>query len=394
MNKPLPAAIYVLGFTLFAMTTSEYMVAGLIMSMSIDLGVSIPKIGYLITLYSLGMVLGGPLLATFLVKLSNKTALLTITGIFLVAQVVATVSATYELLAVARFATGLSSAAFFGFALLTAAKMVPPERFGVAASIVLGGMMIATVAGLPISAILDQYYGWRVSFALIIILTALAGIGIILIVPKFKPQAKGSIKAEFASIINGAIWGAFITSFFIIAATFVTFSYFIPYFENTVNFDTKYIPAILFAYGLFTVIGNFLVGRLADNSPIKVVFIGSVVLVLALFGLYTFYDNKILVLISVMVLGLTGITLTPAMSSRVFKAAPNTSLINTLHTSVICLGVVVGSWGGGYAIDQGFGYRSPALIGVFLAGLAIVTLLPVLKNNRYDQSAVSPQANT
>jgi len=385
MNKTFPPAIYVLGFTLFAMTTSEYMVAGLITSMSTDLGVSIPKVGYLITLYSLGMVLGGPLLATFLVKLNNKAALLTITGIFLVAQAVATVSATYDLLAVARFATGLSSAAFFGFALMTAAKMVPPERFGVAASIVLGGMMIATVAGLPISAILDQYYGWRVSFALIIALTALAGMGIILIVPKFQAEARGSIKTELGSILNGSIWSAFITSFFVIAATFATFSYFVPYFENTVGFDSSSIPAILFAYGCFTIIGNILVGRLADNSPVKVVFIGSIVLVLALCGLYAFYDNKILVLISVMVLGLTGITLTPAMSSRVFKAAPNTSLINTLHTSVICLGVVVGSWGGGYAIDQGFGYRSPALMGIFLACLAIVTLLPVLRNHQEPQ---------
>lgn len=66
-----------------------------------------------------------------------------------------------------------------------------------------------------------------------------------------------------------------------------------------------------------------------------------------------------------MILGLTGITLTPAMSSRVFKAAPNTSLINTMHTSVICLGVVIGSWAGGYAIDQGYGYRAPTLIGIF-----------------------------
>jgi predicted MFS family arabinose efflux permease len=81
------------------------------------------------------------------------------------------------------------------------------------------------------------------------------------------------------------------------------------------------------------------------------------------------------------------------MSSRVFKAAPNTSLINTMHTSVICLGVVIGSWAGGYAIDQGYGYRAPTLIGIFLAGLAIVTLLPVLRNNRYDEPAVNPQAN-
>jgi len=386
MKATLPLAVYVLGFTLFAMTTSEFMVAGLITSMADDLNVSISKVGYLITLYSLGMVFGGPLLAAFLVRFTNKVALLTITAIFLLAQIVATVSPSYELLAIARFITGLSCAAFFGFALLTAAKMVPPERFAVAASIVLGGMMIATVAGLPISAVLDQHFGWRASFALIIILTSIAGAGIIWFVPSIASESTGSIKTEFHSILNAKIWAAYSTSFFIIAATFATFSYFVPYFEKSVGFDTAYIPAILFAYGFCTVVGNFLVGRSADNAPIKVMFIGSLLLIAALVGLYSLYNQKLLVLLSVMALGLTGITLTPAMSSRVFKAAENTSLINTMHTSVICLGVVIGSWGGGLAIEQGYGYRAPALIGIGLASIALLTLVPLLRKNRFDQA--------
>lgn len=367
------------------MTSSEYMVAGLITSMSSDLGVSIPQVGYLITVYSLGMVFGGPLLATVMVKLSNKAALLAITGIFLTAQIIATVSVNYDQLAAARFFTGLSSAAFFGFALLTAARMVPSERFGVAASVVLGGMMIAMVAGLPVSVLLDRHYGWRASFGLIIILTSVAGIGIALIVPRFTAEAPGSIKAELSSIFNRSIWSAYSTSFFIIAATFATFSYLVPYFEKSVGFDSSDIPTILFAYGLFAVTGNFVVGRLADDFPIKVTLIGSVMLILSLLGLYLLYENKILVLMSLMLSGLTGITLTPAMSSRVFKAAPNTSLINTVHTSVICLGVVIGSWCGGYFIDHGFGYRSPIFIGIVFAGLANISLLPVLRNNRYDR---------
>lgn len=385
MRTSLPPAIYILGFTLFAMTTSEYMVAGLITSMSSDLGVSIAEVGYLITIYSLGMVFGGPLLATFLVKLSNKTALLTITALFIIAQCVATFSTTYAVLACARFITGLSSAAFFGFALLTAAKMVPPQRFGVAASVVLGGMMIATVAGVPLSAILDRYYGWRVCFALIILLSTLAGIAIIRLVPTFKAQTAGSIATEFHSILNRQIWYAFATSFFIIAATFAAFSYFVPYFETSVGFNPNAIPGILFAYGAFTVLGNLIVGRLADNAPINVALIGSIILLFALVGLYTGYENKILALIAAMTFGLTGITLTPAMSARVFNAAPNTSLINTLHTSVICLGVVVGSWGGGYAIEQGFGYRAPTLLGIFLAMVAILTLLPIGIKNHNDR---------
>ncbi len=376
----MPLPIYILGFTLFAMTTSEFMVAGLMTSMAQDLQVSIPDIGYLITIYSLGMVVGGPLLAAVLIKLGNKVALLTISLLFLAAQSVATFSHAWELLAVARFFTGLSSAAFFGFALLAASKMVDPARFGVAASIVLGGMMVAMVFGLPLSTLLDRYLGWRAAFSLVIVLTALAALGIVLFVPEVKTEKQGSIRAEINSVFHPGLWLAYSTSFFIIAATFAAFSYFVPYFSEAVGFSTKSIPGILFAYGLCSVIGNIIVGRVADKIPLRVIFYGGLLLMAALAGLYALVESQTAVLLSVVMMGLTGITLTPAMSARVFKVTENTSLINTLHTSVICLGVVVGSWGGGYAIDTGLGFRSPFLLGLVLAFLGILTLLPGLFN--------------
>lgn len=378
----MPLPIYILGFTLFAMTTSEFMVAGLISSMAQDLQVSIPDIGYLITIYSLGMVVGGPLLAAVLIKVGNKTALLVISLLFLAAQSVATFSHSWELLAVARFFTGLSSAAFFGFALLAASKMVDPARFGVAASIVLGGMMIAMVFGLPLSALLDRYLGWRAAFSLVIVLTALAALGIMLFVPEVKAEKQGSIRDELSSVFHPGLWLAYSTSFFIIAATFAVFSYFVPYFSGAAGFSTKSIPAILFAYGLCSVIGNIIVGRVADKIPLRVVFYGGLLLIAALIGLYTLVESKTAVLLSVMMMGLTGITLTPAMSARVFRVTENTSLINTLHTSVICLGVVVGSWGGGYAIDAGLGFRSPILLGLVLAAIAMLTMLPGVRLRR------------
>lgn len=385
MKTPaMPFPIYIMGFTLFAMTTSEYMIAGLMTSMSVDLGVSIPAIGYLITVYSLGMVVGGPLLAACLVRLTNKAALLVITALFIAATAVATLAQSYSLLAAGRFFAGLVSAAFFGFALLATARLVPPSRFGLAASIVLGGMMIATVAGLPISTLLDRFYGWRMPFIFILILTALAGLAIAGFVPQGQSGTANSLRAEVASLCHKAIWAAYSTSFFVIAGTFAAFSYFVPYFEKVAGFDPVLVPAILFAYGACTVIGNVVVGRLADNAPIKVTAAGIMLLIAALLTLYGLHQHKALVLCAVMLLGLTGLTLTPAMSARVFNAAPNTSLINTVHTSVICLGVVLGSWFGGLAIDHGYGYRAPLLIGLGFAVCALLSVLPALRANRVN----------
>lgn len=375
----MPFPVYILGFTLFAMTTSEFMVAGLLTSMAADLQVSVPAVGYLITLYSLGMVVGGPLLAALLVRAGNKTALLVLTLLFLLAQTVATLAPSYWLLAIARLVTGLSSAAFFGFALMAAAKMVPPSRFGVAASIVLGGMMIATVVGLPLSVLLDRVLGWRAAFALIVLLTLLAAVAIRLGVPAVTTDSQNSLRDGLHAVRDPRLWAVYSTSFCIIAATFAAFSYVVPYLENVAHFSARAIPGILFAYGLCTVVGNIVVGRVSDRSPVGVQWVGGIVLVAALAGLSVLGDTPLAALLMVMLLGLTGITLTPAMSARVFRVGGNSPLVNTLHTSVICLGVVTGSWGGGYAIAAGYGFRAPVVLGVGLALLALLTLLPSIR---------------
>ncbi|MCG8708153.1 MFS transporter [Brenneria sp. 4F2] len=375
----MPFTIYLLGYTLFTMTTSEFMVAGLMPSMSQDLKQPISQIGYLITIYSLGMVVGGPLLASLLIRLTDKRALLFITLIFLIAQAAAALSPSYSLIAIARFMTGLSSAAFFGFALMAASKLVAPERLGVAASIVLGGLMIATVVGLPVATVLDQFYGWRVSFWLIVVLVAAAAIGLHRFMPEHDPVANNSLRKELASLWNRRLWAAYATSFFIIASAFSAFSYLVPYLLHQMRLHESNVPIILFVYGACSVVGNIVVGRLADRSSIGVVFCGGILQCCALSVIYLSEGAPSTALAAIAVLGLTGITLTPAMSARIFRITKNTSLINTMHTSVISAGVTIGSWTGGLAIAGGYGFASPFLLGIFFVLMAILTLAPYMK---------------
>src|SRR6478735_8199771 len=78
VREGLPVVVYVLGLTIFSLTTSEFMVAGMMPSLSAALGVTIAEVGYLISIYAAGMVVGGPLLTLALLKLGvpNRRALL------------------------------------------------------------------------------------------------------------------------------------------------------------------------------------------------------------------------------------------------------------------------------------------------------------------------------
>ena len=66
------------------------------------------------------------------------------------------------------------------------------------------------------------------------------------------------------------------------------------------------------------------------------------------------------------------------MVARVMAAATPGPLVNTLHTSVITAGLAVGAWAGGAAIDAGQGLRAPLWVGLGMALLGVLSLVPSL----------------
>lgn len=147
----MPFSIYVLGLMIFSMTTSEFMVAGIMPSLAAEFNVSIAAIGYLITAYAVGMIVGGPLLTIGLLKVRPKQAFMTVSVIFLMGQTLGAIAPNYEVMMAARIITGLSSAAAFGVSLAISFSLVDPESRGRASSIVIGGLMVATAIGVPLA---------------------------------------------------------------------------------------------------------------------------------------------------------------------------------------------------------------------------------------------------
>ena len=109
----MPFVVYLLGLTILALTTSEFMVAGMVPSLATALDVSIGKIGYLISLYALGMAIGGPLVTALLLALHmpNKKALLWLLVFYVAGGAVAALATSYGVMAAARVAMGMASSA-------------------------------------------------------------------------------------------------------------------------------------------------------------------------------------------------------------------------------------------------------------------------------------------
>lgn len=374
----MPLAVYVLGIGIFALITSEYMVSGLILSLAADFGVSVVAIGYLVTAYAGAMAVGGPVLTVGLLKMSRKSALLMLISVFLAGQVLGALSPSYQVMLVARLVTGIAAAAFFGVALTTCAELVGPQLQGRASSIVLGGLMVGTVFGLPAATLVGEYFGWRVSFWAVAAVALVAGLAVLKVIPATARPESVSIRTELTAFRQGKLWAVFTTSLLLIGATFAAFTYFVPILTGVSGFAVAMVPLLLVVYGLATIVGNYVVGRLADRFTIPVLAVGFVALIVGLVVFALSAHNPVISVLIVIVIGLTGVSMNPALVTRGMLASNGSPLVNTVHTAFIMLGVVVGSWIGGLGISAGFGLVAPLWLGAGLAMLGLLSIVPEL----------------
>ena len=375
----LPFAVYVLGFGIFAMVTSEFQVSGMITVMAADLEVTISQVGYLVSVYAFAMAFGGPVLAIALLRMPPKRSLMILFVIFIGGESIGAVGPSYPALAAARLMTGAASGAFFGAALAICAHLVAAQQRGWATSMVLAGIMVGTVLGLPLANLIGAHFGWRVSFWVTAGLATVAALVSMKSIPFIPPPATINLRSEITALKNPGLLAAFSTSLLIIGATFAAFTYFIPILKNVSGFSDTIVAALLFIYGAATVTGNTVVGKLADRYTILTLTAGLAMLTTFLTLFAVFADNKAVSVLSLVGIGLVGVTMNPAMVARVMRAANDRPLVNTIHTSVITLGIVIGAFSGGLCISLGYGPRSPLWVGVSMALLGLVTLLPYFR---------------
>lgn len=176
MKKAVPPAVYVLAAGVFAMVTSEFTVAGLMPQLAEGLVTGIPQIGYLVTIFAVAMAVGGPLLTYALLKVPPKSALMTIFAIFLVGNVIAALATGYQMMVLARIISGAAAQAFFGIAVSMGVQLVDERVRGRAVAVVMNGLMLGTLLGLPLAIFVGGRFGWQTAFWTISAITLVAAI--------------------------------------------------------------------------------------------------------------------------------------------------------------------------------------------------------------------------
>ncbi|MEU6108185.1 MFS transporter [Streptomyces albidoflavus] len=389
-----PRAVHVLAFGIFAMVTSEFVVAGMMPQMAAGLDVTVPQIGYLITAFAVAMAAGGPFLAVALLRYPPRTALLVLFAVFLTGNVLAATAAGYAAMLVARVVTGVAAQAFFGVAISLCVQLTRLEIRGRAIAVAMNGLMLGTLLGLPLATLVGDRFGWRAAFWAITLIALAAAAATLLGIPRTeRTGAGGGLRDQAAVFRNPRLWVALLGSTLVIGATFSAFSYVNPILTGLTGFATGTVPLLLIAYGAATVIGNTVVGRLADRWTLPALATGLTLNALFLAGFALLAHLPVPAVLCLLGIGLVGVTMNPAMVTRVQRAGDAGPLVNTVHSSFITLGVILGSALGALAID-GWGLRAALWLGALLALAGLATVLPELVRREGRPQQPAPAEGT
>lgn len=179
----MPLPLYLLAVAVFAMGTSEFMLAGLVPAIAASLDVSVGAAGLLTSTFAVGMVVGAPLMAALARRWPARASLLSFVLVFAAAHVVGALTTSFAVLLVTRVLAALANAGFLAVALSTAAALVATDRKGRALAVLLSGTTVATVAGVPGGAALGTLLGWRATFWAIALLCLPAAVGVVKGIP-------------------------------------------------------------------------------------------------------------------------------------------------------------------------------------------------------------------
>jgi DHA1 family inner membrane transport protein len=388
----LPFVVWVLAACTFLMGTTEFVIAGLLPEMAGDLGVSVSHAGLLITAFAIGMIVGGPTMAMATLRLPQRRTLILALAVFALGHVVAALSSSFTLLLMARVVTALATGAFWAIGFVIATAAAGPGNSTRAVGVMIGGLTLANVVGVPIGSFVGQFTGWRGPFWALAVLSALAAAFVGRFIPTVEQRAEVSVRAELRALRQGRLWLALTAAVLLMGGVLATYTYITPLLTDRAGIAEGAVPLVLIAFGIGALGGTAIGGRMGDRRPMATTITAAAATALTLFLLIPLSNSPVAAIVLVFLMALTGFTLPPVVTSLAVRFAGDApTLTSALTTSAYNTGIAAGSAIAGLAMDSSLGLTGPALVGTVSAALSLLPLIALALSGAPGQARIVAQ---
>lgn len=382
----MPLPLIALFIAAFAFGTTEFVIAGVLPQVAAGLGVTVPTAGYLVSGYALGIALGGPLMTIATARVSRKTLLIWLTVVFIAGQLACALAPDFASMLMIRFLVAIAHGVYFGVAMVVAIGLVREEQRGMAVAIVLAGLTVSNVVGVPVGAAIGNAFGWRATFWSMLGLGIVALAAMIVLLPRTAgtAAAPAGLGQEIRVLGRQQVWTSLIMMLMLMMAQFVPFTYIASMLQEVTGLDAAVVPWVLLLNGAGATAGVFIGGRLADWKlmPSLIVLLAAQAVVMLAMYLLSPYPLPMMVVVALWG-GINFAIGTPIQARILTWTADAPNLASSLIPSGFNVGIALAAFVGSMMLTGGFGYRDLPVLGVatMLVG-AVVALGSYLAEQR------------
>lgn len=351
----------------FAIGTTEFAAMSLVPFFSPELGIDEPTAGHVISAYALGVVVGAPVLAVMGARVARRTLLIALMLMFALGNALSALAPSYGWMLVFRFLSGLPHGAYFGVGALVAASLVPPARRAQAVSLMMLGLTVATIVGVPLANTLGQWVGWRWGFAVVAVLALATAVMVARHAPRDAARPGVSPLRELGALRRRQVWLTLGIGAIGFGGMFAVYTYLASTLMEVTGASPAALPAALAVFGLGMTVGTLACAWLADRALMPSV--GGILLwSAASLALYPFAAHSLWTLLPVVFLIGCGGGLGAVLQTRLMDVAGEAqTLAAALNHSAFNAANALGPWLGGLAIAAGHGWTSTGWVGCALA---------------------------
>ncbi len=360
----------------FGIGTSEFVIMGLMNRVAGDLAVSVPQVGYAISSYALGVVVGAPLISALAARVPKRALLIALMLVFAVGNIASAMAPGFWSFVGLRFIAGLPHGAYFGVAALVAAGAVPVDQRARAISRVMLGLTTAILIGAPLGTWAGNQFGWQIAFAGVGGIALLTAVLIRLWVPVQPFDALASPLRELGALVKQRVLVTVAIACVGCGGMFSIFSYVMPTLTQQAGMSESLGPLVLVIFGIGSIIGNLVGGRMADRNLMRAI---PRILIWCAVIQGAYYLAADYVWSGLLFVGLVGtcMALAPSLQTRLMDVAGDAqTMAASLNHAAFNGANALGAWLAGLVISAGFSWSSTGLVGTGLAlcGLGIFFL--------------------
>lgn len=380
----------------FVIGTDAFVVAGVLPAIARTLRVSVADAGLLVTAFALAYAIGAPVLTTVAAARERRRVLVAGMVFLAVANLAAALAPSYSVLLGARVVAAVAGGLYSPIALATAVQVSPDAERGRAVALVLAGLTVSLVVGVPLGSLLGALGSWRWTFGFVAGLAAACAIALRMRLPVVVPAPASPLAVRLRLLRRPVVVATLAASFLWITGAFAVYTFIAPVLTAATHWSSTGISGLLVVYGAAAFAGNHLGGVGADRWGAKrvlTVALASLVASLTLLGYATGAGASTFgVAAAVAALAAwasAGWALTPAQSHRLIELTPAAGAeVLSLNTSAIYFGVAAGAAVGGRVLA----HLGPSKLGAIAAGFELLALVVVVACPESRATATDPTA--